>query len=586
MFPGAIVCSLERRDMPALREPKNYVALEKTDGVRYLLLLTSILVNKNDTRKEPYAILIDRKMQMRVVRLDFPASMYDEEVLFDGELAQSTDNGLYTFLIFDLIYTGNRGDERATNYSSNNNNNSWRDSTYTYRMRCANLLVRKFWRKHITTEAEYNAYSTPATAHTNNNGSGDVKNTFALKVKRYVPLFEFQQTYRDVCERGIWTHHGYRIDGFIFVCARQRVEPFRNKYQFKWKPADRHTIDVQLMMAVASTASSNTGSGETVAYNLYAKNTRNAPEFFQSVQLCEHNRAFLQQHGHEIATCHETRRNFIVECAWDSLQQCWLLLQPRPDKQTPNAMHTIEKTRRNIQENITLDEIAQLCRQVDDRQNATERFQAHHPYRQQYQQQQQRQPEYEQHHQQHLQEQCVANALRNQKMFVHPSRQKNFASFHTVAQPQDFLQKAGNQKLPTMFGPDATPDKCRCVCDYCLAQQKISTDSNNNNNDNMLTDEYDPERNWQCETIDVDDDVQIAHKSQCNIEEKIFIEQDARMRAQKLEQELAATPSESIGADQHHLADGDATNVLLQQAQDPQRLTEMLTQLAATLSKK
>jgi len=326
MFPGAIVCSLLRSDVRALTDPRNnYVALEKTDGVRYLLLLTTL-------EKIPYAILIDRKMEMRVVNLDFSFSLFEQEALFDGELAQNIENGLYTFLIFDLIYTGVR---------NQNGERLYKDTPYTQRMRQANHIVKTMWQKQVSTEAEYRVYSD------GEQPQPSIRNTFSLKVKRYVPLPEFSETFKQVVEQNTWKHHGFRIDGFIFVRSRQPVEPFRNEQQFKYKPASLHTIDVQLFRTNGN------------SFDLLIKNTRNCPQLYSKLVVCPENDAFLAQYSEEIAKCEQSKLNFIVECSWSEQNHCWILKNPRFDKQTPNALNTVEQTKKNIQENIKLEELVE-----------------------------------------------------------------------------------------------------------------------------------------------------------------------------------------------------------------------------------
>lgn len=335
VFPGAIVCSLLRSDLPKLAEPREYVALEKTDGVRYLLLLTTLHQN-------PYAVMIDRKMQMRVVNLDFPKELYERDVLFDGELAQNRENGLYTYLVFDLIYAQNRADSK---YELNHT------TPYTIRMKLAQELVQTYWKKDLAIEADYNAYGDTGSAKVRAN----VKNTFAIKVKRFVPCEKFMEVFRSVFEDGVWRHNGYDIDGFIFVRARQKIEAMRNLQQFKYKPADKQTIDVQLIPQDC-----NTALCVDSAYNLLGKNAQNQPELLSPLNLCERNRLFLQQNLPTLQQFVSRRENYVVECGWDAVLQCWVLLQHRTDKSTPNAMHTIRKTKQNIDENITLQELEDL----------------------------------------------------------------------------------------------------------------------------------------------------------------------------------------------------------------------------------
>ena len=320
MFPGAIICSLLKSDVSSLVDEKNnYVALEKTDGVRYLLLLTTL-------NQIPYAILIDRKMEMRVVNLDFSIALYEQEALFDGELAQNIENGLFHFLIFDLIYTGVKLTSGEPLY---------RNAPYTLRMKQANNIVQTMWQKQIQTEADYSFSNT------------QVKNTFSIKVKRYISLCNFRETFRQTVEKNIWTHHGFRVDGFVFVRSRQRVEPFRNEEQFKFKPKHLHTIDVQLYRI-------SSGS-----FDLLIKNSRNSPQFYAKLVLCAENLDFLSQNAPKIDEFEKTKQNFIVECEWNDKEQTWILKNHRVDKQTPNALNTIEQTKKNIEEDIKLEELVQ-----------------------------------------------------------------------------------------------------------------------------------------------------------------------------------------------------------------------------------
>lgn len=329
-FPGAIICSLLKSDIASLLEEKNkYVALEKTDGVRYLLLLTTL-------NKIPYAILIDRKMEMRVVNLDFSIAAFEQEALFDGELAQNIENGLFYFLIFDLIYTRVKLLSGETLY---------KNAPYTLRMRQANYMLQTMWQKEIQTEAEYSTNNTPK----------QLKNTFFLKVKRYIPLCDFSKTYNQILEKNIWSHHGFRVDGFVFVRSQQKAEPFRNEEQFKYKPKHLHTIDVQIF-------NNNNGS-----YDLLIKNSRNSPQFYAKLCLCTENLDFLSQNAIKIEQFSKEKKNFIVECGWSDKEQTWILKNHRSDKQTPNALNTVEQTKKNIQEDIKLYELVQL---FDKKQNS------------------------------------------------------------------------------------------------------------------------------------------------------------------------------------------------------------------------
>lgn len=455
MFPGAIVCSLLRSNIERLvDERNNYVALEKTDGVRYLLLLTSF-------QNTPYAILVDRKMEMRIVNLDLPYKVYEKEVLFDGELAQNIDNGLYTFLIFDLVYTG-ISDARGETFS--------RQTGYATRMKQANDLIRENWQKTTTTDAEYKGYSS-------NNGNGNSiaeannsKNTFKIKVKRYVKLADFANIFANACQHNTWTHHGFHIDGFVFVPSRQVVEPFRNQQQYKFKPTERHTIDVQLMQVGGKQ------NRDSLQFELLAKNSRNSPARLALVEPCALNLSFLEKHRINMQQCHDKKINFIVECSWDTTLKCWILQQPRSDKQTPNSLHTIEQTKLNIDEDIKLDELVSLFAKKYHNAEAAQEVATQLKVTE-------------------ATELVAATDFDESKSatdakkgpFVHPSRQTNFQS-----------TTAGSHLLPLFYS--ANNCDAGCDCTFCTKKQ---------HDQSPIT--YDPEENWQ---ISAGDEKQ-AKKRKC-----------------------------------------------------------------------
>jgi mRNA-capping enzyme len=56
----------------------------------------------------------------------------------------------------------------------------------------------------------------------------------------------------------------------------------------------------------------------------------------------------------------------IIECAWDSVENEWILMRIRTDKSTPNDFNTYRKVLRSIKDNITeeilLNEIEEILR--------------------------------------------------------------------------------------------------------------------------------------------------------------------------------------------------------------------------------
>lgn len=101
-FPGSIPVSLRRKQLQHIHA-SNYTVTEKTDGVRYLLLLCRL-----DERSRAY--LINRRCDLYEIPVTADASFFDGTVL-DGELVDVLDPspepvdewGNQVFWIFDLL---------------------------------------------------------------------------------------------------------------------------------------------------------------------------------------------------------------------------------------------------------------------------------------------------------------------------------------------------------------------------------------------------------------------------------------------------------------------------------------------------
>lgn len=296
-FPGAVPCSLMRADLDLLRN-RHYVALEKTDGTRYLLLVT--LINRI-----PFCVLIDRNRTVRVVNLRFDAATHERSTLFDTELVQHADTGEWVLLVFDLIASGHR-------LAPPTRDRSVRPVPYTERMRLAADMVRNEWRPQRGTDA------------------------FVIRVKRFTALDQFEALRN--AER---SHNGFPTDGYVFVPVAHAVAPYRNRQMLKWKPLEQHTIDLRLHCRAN-------------CFEFWMKDERDEPLLFAPVnRAVPRNERFLAAHGVQV----RMGTAMIVECCFDAELQSWSIVRHRADKQEPNAKYTIERTLQNVRENITKDEL-------------------------------------------------------------------------------------------------------------------------------------------------------------------------------------------------------------------------------------
>lgn len=99
--PAPNPIALNRQHLEDLRT-KEYVVSEKTDGVRYLLLISQFTEGRR-----PFAVMIDRSFKMYQIQICAPHYTYKGS-LFDGELVWDEEEGCMKFLIFDVIAFGGK----------------------------------------------------------------------------------------------------------------------------------------------------------------------------------------------------------------------------------------------------------------------------------------------------------------------------------------------------------------------------------------------------------------------------------------------------------------------------------------------
>lgn len=92
--PCPMAVTLEAHHLE-LHEARNYLVVPKTDGIRYLLLLTV-------TEQKPHAVMIGRDMRMYEVEVWAPLSFFERRTLLDGELAW-TREGTMSYFAFDAM---------------------------------------------------------------------------------------------------------------------------------------------------------------------------------------------------------------------------------------------------------------------------------------------------------------------------------------------------------------------------------------------------------------------------------------------------------------------------------------------------
>lgn len=223
-FPGSQPVSLSASNMRELGR-NAYVACEKTDGVRYLMLAASRLV-----------FLIDRKETVRVLELTLPQKgleldesgrvLTQQATLLDGEMVKDivhTDEGVETrisFLIFDAICV--------------NREISIAKMNYLERLKTALIEVIK---PRLEFEQKF-------------------KTLVDLEIvsNNYVPIYlkDFYEIWDVMAIRNFSKRLPHLSDGIIFTPVSAPYIPGTCKSLFKWKPPELNTLDFASELVFAS----------------------------------------------------------------------------------------------------------------------------------------------------------------------------------------------------------------------------------------------------------------------------------------------------------------------------------------------
>lgn len=249
VFPGPHPVSIERVHIPHIHTHR-YMVCEKTDGVRYLLVCLVFESKK-------YGILVNRAMEMYTICAALP-----KDTLLDGELIGTT------FIAHDSL----RVNGTRTAHLPLNERLEW------------------------------------ASVATRGPPCGGVR----LKVKKMVPLCEFQKLYDD-------TKNDPHIDGYIFTPIDEPIRMETHETLFKWKPMKHITIDFIVQ-----------------GNKLHIWDSRHGFVFIQNSPV-------------------EKPDGTILECKREE-HNGWVFVKERPDKVHPNNRRTYIRTLHNIKENIQPEE--------------------------------------------------------------------------------------------------------------------------------------------------------------------------------------------------------------------------------------
>ncbi|SPQ22756.1 cf0ee7c7-3df3-48d7-b570-861ea20e3467 [Thermothielavioides terrestris] len=340
-FPGAQPVSFTRRHLDELRREDYYVC-EKSDGIRYLLYLTS------DENGAEVHYLIDRKNDywwLHQRNLHFPMAhdraAFHTDTLIDGELVMdSLSDGTKEpkFLVFDLLALDGKADLLSKPLDK--------------RLGYFKEHVMKPYKSLFTAFPEELQYQ-------------------AFKVE----MKEMQYSYGiEMMFRSVLPNLKHQNDGLIFTCRTSPYQFGTDPHILKWKAPHENTVDFRLRLhfPVVEPNEVERAEGQTepfVDYEslpdarllVFTGNERGGPaydEFREPLYLTEDEWETLKSWGDPL-------QDRIIECSLDE-EKRWRLYRFRDDKTEANHVSTVNSVLESIKDAVSETELMAAAKSIKD----------------------------------------------------------------------------------------------------------------------------------------------------------------------------------------------------------------------------
>lgn len=327
-FPGSMAVSLSRRHLGMIAR-NDYVALEKSDGQRYMLFALKSLVVLIDRRMNFYAaapnprILVPEHNHEKLCDPNFQPELHDGTIL-DGELVFNQITNDYEYLIYDAVAI--------------NGDTSVATKDFRERMMAAEVWVVS-WRV-VTPEAT---------------------GLLRLRCKDYFEKREIRRLFHRIKkdDKGeyVYLNDDRRDgaicnfnDGVIFTPVGLPYTVKNCEQLLKWKPPHLDSVDFKLLLEPetdkktqkpscrASIAYSGGGGGKGKLITL-------RQVYFPTKQRIEWAKNFHKYH------------ESIVELSYDRKMGEWRYIRQREDKTSPNFASTVIGTMESIAEELLREEL-------------------------------------------------------------------------------------------------------------------------------------------------------------------------------------------------------------------------------------
>lgn len=314
-FPGTMPLSLSRRHLNMIAS-SDYVALEKSDGMRYMLMAV-----------KDFVVLFDRRMTVFIVEpnpsipsFDDPACPQDNTLL-DGELTYNLTLEKWEYLVYDAVAID--GD-----------------------LSVAKLHFRQRLRAAETYVAAPRVFA-PI-----------VSGRLRLRVKDYYEKSDLRRMFENIKKKPngdyVYMNHHRRDgplcnlnDGVIFAPCKMPYVVKNCSALLKWKPPQLNSVDFELQLERAQDPRTKS---PTVRSYIAFRSTNGANHRLREVY-------FPSKLKRSWATEFDKYNGAIVELSFDPAAGEWRYIRMRSDKDIPNFSATVIDTMESIAESMDREEL-------------------------------------------------------------------------------------------------------------------------------------------------------------------------------------------------------------------------------------
>jgi hypothetical protein len=307
-------------------QPDKYVVLEKTDGIRFFIVVF-----------EPMCVFIDRNLRVFTVPTQVSQRLFQGTML-DAEFAWNSATRQWTFCVFDcLAYCGTITTQEPFLQRLDRARHACTGITLpacfatimvkrAQPLHCVPDIVKAMHLQSPTCSTAPMASALPAVPPTST-----LSSTLSVEAAPVAPASATAPAHAG------GQFNGFRTDGLVFVPLIGPAVVGRQASLKKWKLAEQHTVDFYV--------------------------THRHGDIFDLMVSDDRNTSNMMTFGHAVwsgeslASCNigvDQLKHAIVECAYHLATNTWQPVKIRLDKRHPNSNRTVQQTVLNVRENISV----------------------------------------------------------------------------------------------------------------------------------------------------------------------------------------------------------------------------------------